>query len=46
MLEYEKYEKDLVKLGYIEQEQRIEIIQTLWNFIEVVINTYNKHEEE
>ena len=46
MLEYDKYEKELIKLGYEKHQERVEIMQTLWNFLDIVIDTYNRDEEE
>ena len=46
MIKYDKYEEDLIKLGYEKHEQRVEIIQSLWNFVEIVKNTYNRYEKE
>jgi hypothetical protein len=41
----DKYEKDLIELGIESQEDRNEMIQSLWNLVLIVVNSLNDEKE-
>lgn len=45
MLNREKYEKELIELGIESQEDRNEMIQSLWNLVLIVINSLKDEKE-
>lgn len=45
MLNREKYEKELTDLGIESQEDRNEMIQSLWNLVLIVVNSLNDEKE-
>lgn len=45
MINRDKYDEDLIALGFENQEDRIEIVQSLWNLVIIVVNSLKDEEE-
>lgn len=45
MINRDKYDEDLIALGFENEEDRVEIIQSLWNLVIIVVNSVNDEEE-
>lgn len=46
MINRDKYDEDLIALGFENQEDRIEIVQSLWNLVIIVVNSLKDEEEQ
>ena len=46
MTNRDKYDEDLIALGFENQEDRIEIVQSLWNLVIIVVNSLKDEEEQ